>query len=313
MDKFEPTFNAVINRFQTTFDNCTKAFGDNFEKNVVAVADAVDVMGRNMDKINDNIDLQKRVLEVLKSNEIVVGMDKYIEAANHFVGITQSLNKFEEARRLMLAAAQEAIALQNQYSESLKIPREVAVRVNQILDRIKTFEDSVNNLAGKLAKREILGNDVVNLIQDQINGIAKKGKIADKFLQISEGKLEDLYNEQSKAISEMNRRYKEAIEGHIAGFETMLEGYTKELGAKHSDFLKMLQESFNIEDVRREFSNLKRLDEILSTLRSLSERSVKSDSLSGNFAKIQNELERLGKIVSEKSVSEKKGWSIFGK
>lgn len=80
-----------------------KAFGDSFEQNVTAVANAVEVMGKNMDKINENISLQKQLLSTLKSDEIVKGLDKYIEASNHFVSITKSLNKFEEARRMLLA------------------------------------------------------------------------------------------------------------------------------------------------------------------------------------------------------------------
>ena len=57
VDRFEPAFDGVINRFQTTFDNCTKAFGESFETNVKAVAAAVETMGNNMDKINQNISL----------------------------------------------------------------------------------------------------------------------------------------------------------------------------------------------------------------------------------------------------------------
>lgn len=295
VDKFEPAFDKVINRFQTTFDNCTKAFGSNFEKNVVAVAGAVDVMGKNMDKINDNIELQKKLLETLKSNEIVRGLDKYIEAANHFVSITQSLNTFEKARRLMLAATQEAIALQNQYSESLKIPREIAIRINQILERVRDFENNVNETAHALQRRDILGNDVINAIQEQIRGISKKGKIADKYLQISDGKLEDLYIQQTKALNEMNRRYKEAIEGHINGFEEMLSEQTKELETRHAQFLEELQVKFNIEDIRSEFSNLKKLNEIHSQMQSISKESVKSEEFNKKLKDIQEELEKIAK------------------
>ena len=186
VDKFEPAFTTVIDGFKAAFKECTDAFGQDFKEKVAAVTSAVGVMGENMDKINKNIELQQKVLDTLKSGEFVRGMDKYIEASNHFVSITQSLNKFEEARRMMLAAAQEAITLQNQYNESLNVPREIAVRVNQILDRIKDFENSVNEAGRALTKRDILGNDVINAIQDQIKGISKKGKIADKFLEMAD-------------------------------------------------------------------------------------------------------------------------------
>ena len=310
VDKFEPAFDSVINRFQNTFDSCTKAFGDNFEKNVKAVAGAVDVMGNNMDKINENIDLQKKVLETFKSGDLVLGLDKYIAAANHFVSITQSLDKFEEARRLMLAAAQEAIALQNQYSDSLRIPREIAVRVNQILDRIKDFENGVNEVGRALQKRDILGNDVINAIQDQVRGISKKGKIADQYLEMADGKLEDLFKEQTKVINDMNRRYKEAIEAHIKGFENILKEQTDHLKATHQAFINDMQVKFNIDDIRSEFSNLKKLNEIASKLQIISSDYIKSDELykdlqgiKEELAKVENATQNLATITKE----EKKG------
>lgn len=315
VDKFEPAFDGVINRFQTTFDSCTQAFGNNFEKNVKAVAGAVDIMGQNMDKINQNIDLQKKLLETLKSGEMVRGLDKYIEAANHFVGITQSLNKFEEARRLMLAAAQEAISLQNQYNDALRIPREIAVRVNQILDRIKDFENGINEAGRALVRRDILGNDVINAIQDQIKGISKKGKIANKYLEMADGKLEDLFTEQTKVINDMNRRYKEAIEGHIIGFENMIKTQTEELNKRHTEFIEELQSKFNIEDVRSEFSNLKKLSEIVSQLQSISNGAVKSDELNKKLQDIQEELSKVEKALknsSNNSGTEEKRGGLFG-
>ena len=292
VDKFEPAFDRVIQRFQTTFDTCTKAFGDNFERHVVAVSGAVEVMGRNMDKINDNISLQEKLLSTLKSGELVRGMDKYIEAANHFVSITQSLNKFEEARRMMLAAAQEAITLQNNYSESLKVPKEIAIRVNQILDRIKDFEKSVNEAGQALTRRDILGNDVIESIQRQVQGISKKGKIADKFLEIADGKLEDMYRAQTKVLEEMNRRYKDAIEGHIEGFEAMIKSQTDELERRHNEFIAAIEEKFNIESIREEFTNLRKLELIEKKLGEILNSSVKPDAVHKEVEELQKEIQR---------------------
>lgn len=310
VDKFEPAFDTVIRRFQTTFDNCTKAFGDNFEKNVKTVSCAVEIMGKNMDKINENIELQKKVLETFRSGELLRGLDKYIDASNHFVSITQSLDKFEEARRLMLAAAQEAISLQNQYSDSLRIPREIAVRVNQILDRIKDFENGVNEAGRALTKRDILGNDVINELQNQIRGISKKGKIADQYLEMADGKLEDLFKEQIKVITEMNKRYKDAIETHIKGFEETLKEQSEHLKETHSTFINDMQIKFNIDDIRSEFSNLKKLNEIASKLQVMSSDYVKSDELDKDIQSIKDELAKIEKATQNLAViakEEKKG------
>lgn len=262
VDEFEPAFEKVINKFQETFDRCTKAFGNSFEKNVTTVSNAVDVMGKNMDKINENIELQKSVISTFKSEEVVRGLEKYVEAADHFVGITQSLNKFEEARRMMLAAAQEAINLQNAYSESLIVPKEVALRINQILDRVKNFEANIEKLGDKLNEREILGNDVVNAIRDQVNGIEKKNKIAESYLQKADGDLEDLFSEQTKVIGNLNNRYAAAINSHIEGFEDLMDKLSEDIKTRHKQFLHLMEDNLNVEMIHEDFSNLSKLDQL---------------------------------------------------
>lgn len=311
VNNFEPAFNRVIDRFQNTFDRCTSAFGDNFEKNVKAVANAVDVMGKNMERINENIDLQERLILTLKSGELVRGMDKYVEAANHFVEITKSLNKFEEARRMMLAAAQEAINIQNQYSESLKIPREVAVRINQILDRIKSFEASVNQLGPQLDRRMILGNEVVQKIEEQIKGISYKGKIADKYLELADGKLEELFIAQTEAINQMNIRYKTAIEQHIENFEKMIESQTSELERRHKEFIRAVEEKISIDEVHQDFSNLKRLNEIFEQLKTLTKDTVKSEDLQKRLKKIEDELATLSTTLKKREEESGRRRGIF--
>lgn len=295
VDRFEPAFDGVINRFQQTFDRCTKAFGDNFEKNVVAVAGAVELMGKNMEKINENIDLQEKLIATMKSDEFAKGMERYIEASNNFVSITQSLNKFEEARRMMIAAAQETIVLQNQLAESMKVPREVAIRINQILDRIKNFEASINSLGDSLRNREIIGNDVLNAIQDQLKGISKKGKITEKYLEMADGKLEDLYTEQTKVLGEMNKRYREALDVHIAGFEQMIAKQTKDLINRHSEFMQAMEDNLSVEQIQQEFMALRRLEPIENTIKKLQESGV--DAIT--FKNLVGDLEKQLKSVSE--------------
>lgn len=321
VDKFEPAFNTVINNFQRTFDSCTSAFGSTFEQHVSAVAEAVKVMGSNMDKINENISLEQDLLETMKSDEMSEGLQRYIEASDHFVAITASLDKFEEARRMMLAAAQEAINIQEQYNESLKVPREVAVRVNQILDRIKDFEDNVNRVGKMLDKRDILADDVISGIEEQIRGIARKGKIANKFLEISDSKLEDLYSEQTKAIGEMNIRYQAALNGHIEGFEALIEQQTKDIKARHEEFTKAMEENLSVEEVKSEFINLRKLDEIEKKLASLFAIIVKaetvtsaSDKVESAFREIKSEIKTMQSelVAIKKAASESGRISLFG-
>lgn len=307
VDRFEPAFNGVISRFQSTFDDCTRAFGESFRQNVVAVSDAVNVMGSNMDKINENIQLQKTLLSTLKSGDIVKGMDKYIEAANHFVSITKSLDKFEEARRMMLAAAQEAINLQNSYSESLKVPKQIAVECNSIVRQITRFKENIETVAEGLRHREILGNDVIETIREQVNAIRKKDKIALRYFEIADGKLSDVFEEQTKVLAEMNSRHKEAIAGQTAEFEEILKEQAAEIRKQHEQFVEQMQMHLNVEEIHKDFSNLRKLNEIVEQLKHISQDFVKTEDLNKKLRDIQAEISKI-------EISEPKGGlsSLFG-
>lgn len=322
VDRFEPAFDKVINRFQDTFDRCTKAFGNDFERHVSAVSNAVEVMGRNIDSINLNIRLQDKLLSTFKSGEIVQGLDKYIEAADHFVCITQSLDKFEEARRMMLAAAQESINIQNKYNESLKIPREVAIKINAILNRITDFEKTLNDVSVSLKDRNVLGSGVIEGIERQIYGISKKGKIADKYLEMADGKLEDLFKKQIEVIDEMNNRYKTAIKRHIEGFEEMLRSQTSQLETRHKEFISTLRERFNVEEVREEFTNLRKLESIELKLSAIINKIIDSSigkgihdeitSVDKQLKDLKRELEAINNNTKMSKSDKESGRGIFG-
>lgn len=299
VDAFEPAFSTVIDGFKEAFADCTRAFGDDFRANVNCVMSAVKVMGNNMDKINENIKLQEKLLSVFKSGSLIEGLDKYVEASSRFADITQSLNKFEEARRMMLAAAQEAIVLQNNYNESLRIPREVAVRVNQILDRIKDFEENINIVGQNINRREILGNDVIEALNNQINGISKKCKVADRYIELSDEKLEELYKTQASVISDMNQRYKIAIENHIEGFEEMIKKQTEELQNRHSKFVKAMEDKFNIQEIRQEFTYLRKLDSIEKNMVAKADVSNVGNNMYTELYDVHKDLEEVKKELSD--------------
>jgi len=293
VDKFEPAFNRVISNFQTTFDSCTRAFGNNFESHVRAVADAVETMGQNMDKINQNISLQQQLIESLKSKDLVKGMDRYIAAACHFERITQSLDRFSEARNMMLEAVQQAINLQNLYAESLNVPREIAVKCNQILDRIKTFEENVNRVGSSIEPRHILGNDVIEAIRKQIDQINKKDEVAMRYFETADEKLERLFAEQTALIDQLNSRYRDSLVNHIEGFEQMLKDQTDELKLRHQEFLDEMKLVVNVEEIHKDFSNLKKLNEIVDELNNISTDSVKSGDLSRTLEQIRMEISKI--------------------
>lgn len=321
VDKFEPAFDRVISHFQDTFDRCTKAFGVDFENHVKAISGAVSAMGENIDKINKNIKLQEKLISTLKSDEISKGMEKYVEAASHFTLITKSIYEFEGMRDIMLDSVQETIKLQNQYNESLTIPRQIALEINQILNRISTFEDAIKETGENLRDRNILGIELLNRIKQHIDAFAKKDQIAAKYLEIADGKLEDMFNEQNKILNQVNNRSKEALQDHIDGFENMLNSQLNQMETQHGEFIDALKKKFDVEDIRSEFTNLRKLETIDRKISEIADKVVipqKIDDIKKEIGDVgdqirmlKSELESIN-INTNKALSKKGIGKIFG-
>ena len=299
VNMFEPSFNRVIDRFQQTFDSCTAAFGDKFQKNVEVVSAAVGIMGDNMDKVNDNIDHQEKLLKTLKSRGIIESLERFVTAAYEFERITQSLRDFEKTRGLMLEATQKVIEYQNQYSESLEIPKSIATRMIAILNRITTFENSINALGTDIAKTQLIGNDTMNLIQKQINVINKKGKLAAKYIDTADERLETLFKEQVNMINKMNSTYQAALQSHMDDYEQQMKKFIEEMEVRRQEFLATIRERITVEQVHEDFSNLTKLNDIENKLSELESKVISAQDLQRQLQSINQILEEVKKSASK--------------
>lgn len=243
IDTFEPAFSRVIDKFQATFDRCTRAFGTDFEKNVQAVTSAVQVMGINMEAINLNFEQQKKLIETMNSPRLIKGLDAFARATDRFGEVTSALIVFDNLRQNMIEAISDAVELQREYNKGLEVPREIAVHIAQILDRVKTFEDSIEILGLEIAQSQSLGNNLINRIDAQLSAIEKKDVLAVRYMELADGKLEDFYGAQTKLIDEMSAHYREALNHHITELEAMLTEHEAEARQRQEAFATALEQS----------------------------------------------------------------------
>lgn len=302
---FEPSFNRVIDRFQTTFDSCTAAFGERFQQNVEVVSTAVGIMGDNMDKVNDNIEHQEKLLKTLKSRGIIETLERFVEVSDHFKQIMDSLNSFERARRMMLDAANKVTEYQQQYNDSLQIPLEVAAKINDILNRLTNFEQSINNLGTDVARTQLIGNNLVNAVNEQLLAIRKKQKVAEKYKDIADEKLESLFNEQTNLIDEMNAKYKAALDRHMVSYEEQMNSFVEEMEVRRQLFLESIRERITVDQVHEDFSNLAKLNDIEQKLKDLESKLISSQALQQELDKINATLNELKKVASKAASNSK--------
>lgn len=307
IDQFEPTFSKVIVEFKDAFKNVTGAFGSEFRQSVQVVASAVDTMGQNMNKVNKNIELQGELLATIKSNQLIRGMDAFVEASKRFGEITGSLDQFERARRLMLIAAQETINLQKEFNESLQVPKQVAAEINSILDRITKFEANINGLGENIAHTQMVGSALVEQIKENISAIKSKQKVAENYSDTASKKLEVYFEEQKKEMGRVMQKYNEALDSYLGDYEKMLQERKKELELRKREFVEAIDKKLSVDEIKSEFSSLKKLNDISQKLEQLMRNPVDGNQLMRTLSKIHTELNAISAIQEDN----KKG-SWFG-
>ncbi|MDE6463096.1 MAG: hypothetical protein K2L16_00500 [Muribaculaceae bacterium] len=302
---FEPSFNSVIDRFQATFDSCTQRFGSAFEQNVTIVSEAVRVMGENMDKINENVDLQAQLLKTLRSRGVVESLDAFVRASENFKLVTTAIHRFEESCGEVKNVTIELVNTQQSYNESLKLPLKVADKLNKILNRITDFENSINALGRDIEKTDLLGNIEIEALKQAITAIKKKQKIAVEAMEVSDGHLENIFKMQSESIVRLGRTYEESFALYAERFQNLLDGLEQEMLERRSEIVAAIEEKFSIDQIHQEFSQLGKLKKIEELLISINTNSSREE-VDKTIETTRREVESIRKLLDKAIENAKK-------
>ena len=274
---FEPSFNRVIEKFQTTFDSCTQRFGKAFEQNVTIVSEAVRVMGENMDKINENVDLNERLIHTMQSEDLQRTLGVFIDASFSYGLIVDRTCKFEEIASLLEKRLLELINTQRRYNESLELPLNVANKLNQILARVTDFEKSINSLGRSIEKTDLFGNTEIEALKQAITAIKKKQKVAVEAMEVSDGHLENIFKMQSEAIVKLGRTYEQSFASYAEKFQNILDGLEKEMLERRREIVSAIEEKFSLDQIQQEFSQLSKLKKIEELLASIDTKNSREE------------------------------------
>lgn len=326
---FEPSFRAVIEEFKTAFRDCTDMFKGTFAENAEVLTKSVAEMGSNMTLINENIQKQDQLLATLRQREMVVTLEKFVSAANSFDSVTTSIQKLEEAKERIIASTNTLAEKQASYNQSLEIPTRLLQQVNAILDRVTTFEKSINALGVNIEQTQLLGNTQINAIEEQLNALKTKHNLVYRYQDTEVEELEKIYKEQSKAVMDLSDAFKRVVAQNKDDIETAMGDFKKAydevvrtcktgVQQKLDEFIEALNKTLDVEDANRKLSNLDRLQALEASLgdikAAIADKSALTDvskAVREGNAKIEDLARR--PIVVQRAASSSGGSSSSGK
>ena len=225
INTFEPAFKSVIGDFKDAFNECTETLRDSFGDKVKLLTNAVETMGNNMSLINENVKMQDQLLKTIKQKETLNTLECFTRAADRFESATTSINQLSDVKEKITESTTQLVAAQTHFIEQLVIPQKVFEKINAILKRIVTFEESINELGESIAQTQLLGNSQMNLIQEQITAIQKKTDLAVSYQELADDELKVIYEAQTKAIKQLNEKYCAAIDNHGDDFKSAMNEF----------------------------------------------------------------------------------------
>ena len=277
INTFEPAFKGVIGEFKDAFSECTETLRGTFGEKVQLLTSAVETMGENMSLINENVKLQEQLLRTMQQRETLKTLESFVAAADKFDAVTTSIAKLSEVKEGLADSSVKLVEAQTKFIGQMSVPERVFEKINAILNRIVTFEESLNALGESISQTQLLGNSQMNLIKEQITAIQKKTDLAVSYQELADDELKAVYEAQKKAIKQLNEKYCAAIDTHgddfalaMNDFKQAYEKIVKEcmaaVEAKRDEYIAEIRKSLDLEAKNQHLAQLAKIPELLELL-----------------------------------------------
>lgn len=304
INTFEPAFRGVIGDFKDAFGECTTALRDTFGEKVEVLTNAVDAMGKNMKLINENVEKQDELLKTLRQRQTIDTLDKFTQAAGKFDAVTTSIARLDQVKEDIASSSETLVKAQTQFIDQMAVPERVFEKINAILTRITTFEESINALGQDIAQTQLLGNTQMNLIEEQITAIKKKTNLAIAYQETTDEQLKSIYEAQSEAIEKINSQYRAAIQKHGDDFESAMgefkTAYEKIVNEcrqavedKRDEYIKEINKSLNIEAKDQHLAQLEKIPALQDGLESICKAVSDHTTVISKLDELKKELSKL--------------------
>ena len=302
INTFEPAFKGVIGEFKDAFSECTETLRGTFGEKVQLLTSAVETMGKNMSLINENVKMQEQLLKTMQQRETLKTLESFVVAADKFDAVTTSIAKLSEVKEELADSSVKLVEAQTKFIGQMSVPERVFEKINAILNRIVTFEESLNALGESISQTQLLGNRQMNLIQEQITAIQKKTDLAISYQELADDELKAVYETQKNAIKQLNEKYCAAIDTHgddfalaMNEFKQAYEKIVKEcmdaVEAKRDEYIAEIRKSLDLEAKNQHLAQLAKMPELLALLSNIQSSVKVQPEVSSKITTVSNQID----------------------
>ena len=302
INTFEPAFKGVIGEFKDAFSECTETLRGTFGEKVQLLTSAVETMGKNMSLINENVKMQEQLLKTMQQRETLKTLESFVVAADKFDAVTTSIAKLSEVKEDLADSSVKLVEAQTKFIGQMSVPERVFEKINAILNRIVTFEESLNALGESISQTQLLGNSQMNLIQEQITAIQKKTDLAVSYQELADDELKSVYETQKNAIKQLNEKYCAAIDTHgddfalaMNEFKQAYEKIVKEcmdaVEAKRDEYIAEIRKSLDLEAKNQHLAQLAKMPELLALLSNIQSSVKVQPEVSSKITTVSNQID----------------------
>lgn len=302
INTFEPAFKGVIGEFKDAFSECTETLRGTFGEKVQLLTSAVETMGKNMSLINENVKMQEQLLKIMQQRETLKTLESFVVAAEKFDAVTTSIAKLSEVKEELADSSVKLVEAQTKFIGQMSVPERVFEKINAILNRIVTFEESLNELGESISQTQLLGNSKMNLIQEQITAIQKKTNLAISYQELADDELKAVYETQKNAIKQLNEKYCAAIDTHgddfalaMNEFKQSYEKIVKEcmdaVEAKRDEYIAEIRKSLDLEAKNQHLAQLAKMPELLALLSNIQSSVKVQPEVSSKITTVSNQID----------------------
>lgn len=209
----------ALGRLKGTLDN----FNTVFAGNIGNINTTVVNLAENMQTIAVGIGTQKQIMNELYSS-------RYEDLIKTNMQIFERVDK-------MLPAMDDFVQKQNDLNKIMANSTQFVTIMHKLLDRVSTFERSINELGESISDNQLLGNKQLNLVQKHLDDLDQKQSLVESYTNQSNEVVEEYLKANLKNVRSLVDNFEIAIReafeitNHESPFQklTYLEVITDEM------------------------------------------------------------------------------------